>query len=59
MLSTRVFGEDITKPHTASLKPEQAVTTKEEPEDVPEDSLEATEEQFVQPGGGEEEDLNA
>ena len=41
MLSLRVFGEDITKPHTANLKGKQPENTNGQDEDVVENTVEA------------------
>lgn len=40
MLSLRVFGEDITKPHLANLKGKQPETTNEQDEDAVDDAVE-------------------
>lgn len=39
MLSLRVFGEDITKPHTANLRGTQPQTKKDQDEDAVDDSV--------------------
>jgi hypothetical protein len=58
MLSIRVFGEDITKPHTANLHGKNTETAKEQQDE----SLDATENQLDEPVDvkeDEEADLNA
>ena len=40
MLSLRVFGEDITKPHLANLKGKKPETTNEQDEDAVDDAVE-------------------
>jgi hypothetical protein len=40
MLSLRVFGEDITKPHVANLKGKKPETTNEQDEDAVDDAVE-------------------
>jgi hypothetical protein len=40
MLSLRVFGEDITKPHLANLKGKKPETTNEQDEDAVDNAVE-------------------
>jgi hypothetical protein len=40
MLSLRVFGEDITKPHLANLRGKQPETTTDQDEDAVDDAVE-------------------
>jgi hypothetical protein len=40
MLSLRVFGEDITKPHLANLRGKQPETTNEQDEDAVDNAVE-------------------
>jgi hypothetical protein len=50
MLSLRVFGEDITKPHLANLKGKKPETTNEQDEDAVDNAVEHAAEELSEAG---------
>ena len=53
MLSLRVFGEDITKPHLANLKGKKPETTNEQDEDTVDNAVQHGADEINEAGDGE------